>query len=75
MKIKDIFQMKLFLIIDGPVKQSLLNNIKKWNEVLPIKIFKLNKNMGLAYALNYGMSFCNHDWVFWDGYRRCMCQG
>tara|TARA_B100000945_G_C20426228_1_gene620672 strand:- start:1443 stop:2228 length:786 start_codon:yes stop_codon:yes gene_type:complete len=55
---------EIILIIDGPVKQSLLHDIKKWNEVLPIKIFKLNKNMGLAYALNYGMSFCNHDWVF-----------
>ena len=25
---------------------------------------RLNKNMGLAYALNYGLELCTHDWVF-----------
>ena len=55
---------EIILIIDGPIEESVLFDIKKWIEVLPIKTFKLNTNMGLAYALNYGMKLCANDWVF-----------
>ncbi len=55
---------EIILVIDGPVEESVFFDIKKWGEVLPIKIFRLDANMGLAYALNYGMKLCTNDWVF-----------
>lgn len=55
---------EIILVIDGPVEESVFFDIKKWGEVLPIKIFRLDSNMGLAYALNYGMKLCANDWVF-----------
>lgn len=55
---------EIVLVVDGPVKESVFFDINKWIEVLPIKIFKLDKNMGLAYALNYGLKLCTNDWVF-----------
>ena len=55
---------EIIFIIDGPIEESILIDIEKWREILPIKIFRLNENMGLAYALNYGMRLCTNDWVF-----------
>ena len=55
---------EIIFIIDGPIEESIFIEIKKWCEILPIKIFNLNENMGLAHALNYGLSLCTNDWVF-----------
>ena len=55
---------EIILVIDGLIDKPVFLGIKKWSEVLPIKTFKLNTNMGLAYALNYGMKLCTNDWVF-----------
>ena len=55
---------EIIFIIDGPIKESVFVEIKKWCEILPIKLYKLDENMGLAYALNYGLKLCNYDWVF-----------
>jgi glycosyltransferase involved in cell wall biosynthesis len=55
---------EIILIVDGPIADSVFFDIKKWCEVLPIKIFKLDTNMGLAFALNYGLKLCTYDWVF-----------
>lgn len=55
---------EIILVIDGPIDELIFNSIQKWSEVLPIKIARLSKNMGLAHALNYGMRLCNNDWVF-----------
>ena len=55
---------EIILVIDGLIDKSIFFGIKKWSEVLPIKTFKLDTNMGLAYALNYGMKLCTNDWVF-----------
>lgn len=55
---------EIIFIIDGPIEESILIDIEKWRGILPIKIFRLNENMGLAYALNYGMRLCTNDWVF-----------
>ena len=63
-KIQSYIPNEIILVIDGPIDEKNLLEIKKWNEILPIKTLKLNNNMGLAYALNYGMKFCNYDWVF-----------
>ena len=55
---------EVILIIDGPIKELVFIDIEKWSKILPMKIFRLNENMGLAYALNYGMQLCSNDWVF-----------
>jgi len=55
---------EIIFIIDGPIEESILIDIEKWSEILPIKSFRLNENMGLAYALNYGMKLTTNDWVF-----------
>lgn len=55
---------EVILIIDGPIKELVFIDIEKWSKILPMKIFRLNENMGLAYALNYGMQLCTNDWVF-----------
>ena len=55
---------EIILVIDGPVEESVFFDIKNWCKVLPMKTYSLNKNMGLAYVLNYGMKLCTNDWVF-----------
>ena len=55
---------EIILIIDGPIKDALSFEIKNWCKDLSIKTFNLKENMGLAYALNYGMKLCTNDWVF-----------
>lgn len=55
---------EIILVIDGPFEDDKLCLLKKWQNTLPIKYFKLQKNMGLAYVLNYGMKLCTKDWVF-----------
>ncbi len=58
------FPEEIIFIIDGSIENSASDEIKKWCKLLPLKVFELNKNMGLAYALNYGMKKCKNDWVF-----------
>jgi glycosyltransferase involved in cell wall biosynthesis len=55
---------EIIFIIDGPIEASVLIDIQKWSGILPIKFYELQENMGLAYALNYGMRLCTNDWVF-----------
>ena len=63
-KNQSIIPNEIILIIDGPIEELVLIDIEKWSKILPVKIFRLNENMGLAYALNYGMKLCTNDWVF-----------
>mgnify|MGYP002005406108 CR=1 FL=1 len=55
---------EIIFIIDGQIEELVFMEIEKWCEILPLKTFKLNENMGLARALNYGMRLCTNDWVF-----------
>ena len=55
---------EIILIIDGPIENLVQMGVMKWAEILPLKIYELQQNMGLAHALNYGMKLCNNDWVF-----------
>jgi len=63
-QIQESIPNEIILIIDGPVESLVIKNIKKWSTILPLKFYGLHKNMGLAYALNYGMKLCSNDWVF-----------
>jgi glycosyltransferase involved in cell wall biosynthesis len=55
---------EILLIVDGAIDEFLLESIKNWQQVLPLKIYSLKVNMGLAYVLNYGLGLCRSDWVF-----------
>lgn len=55
---------EILLIVDGAIDEFLLESIKNWQQVLPLKIYSLKVNMGLAYVLNYGLGLCKSDWVF-----------
>lgn len=48
------------VVLDGPIDQQIEDYLKNIKEA---KIYKLNKNMGLSYALNYGLSFCSSRYV------------
>lgn len=48
------------VVLDGPVEKQIEEYLKNINKM---KIYKLKKNMGLSYALNYGLSFCSSEYV------------
>ena len=54
---------EVVLVLDGKVSFELHEVIIKWTELLNIKVFPLETNVGLSKALNYGLSFCNYDLV------------
>ena len=47
----------LFLIIDGKISHNLNSIISKYKKIFnsKIRIYKLKKNFGLSYALNFGL--------------------
>lgn len=55
---------EIILIVDGPIKSVVRENIIRWCELKPIYVYWLPNNMGLAYALNFGLAHCTFDWVF-----------
>ncbi|MDB2386523.1 glycosyltransferase, partial [Shewanella sp.] len=54
---------EIVLVLDGPVGEELENVVKKWVQLLPIKILRLSENVGLGKALNFGLDKCNYDLV------------
>lgn len=54
---------EVILVIDGPISETLFNIALKWKQDLNIKIYPLEKNMGLGKALNYGLNHCNYELV------------
>lgn len=54
---------EIILVIDGPLGLELLKIIEKYKDALPLKTYPLEHNMGLAYALNYGLSYCKSEWI------------
>lgn len=54
---------EIVLVLDGPIGAALESVIKKWHNLLPIKLVKLSVNKGLGEALNKGLEACSHNWV------------
>lgn len=54
---------EVILVIDGPVSEQILRVIEKYQVLLPIKVLKLNENIGLGPALAQGLLACSYDWV------------
>lgn len=55
---------QIILVYDGYISDELNSVVEKFSNSLPIKIIKLETNHGLGYALNVGMRYCDHDWIF-----------
>ena len=51
------------LVEDGPLPQALLDIIEKYRKSLLIVSIKLEKNVGLAVALNEGLKACSYNLV------------
>ena len=64
LKSKKYIPDEIIIVLDGPIEDFALASVRKWSESLPLKICELRQNMGLAYALNYGMKLCSYEWIF-----------
>jgi glycosyltransferase involved in cell wall biosynthesis len=54
---------EVVVVEDGPVSEDLKAVLDSFQSTLKIKIKKLEKNSGLAAALNEGMKFCEYELV------------
>ncbi|CAH5887666.1 glycosyltransferase [Enterobacter roggenkampii] len=58
------FPDEIVIVFDGPVTTELNECIIKWSEKLPVKIVKIENNVGLGEALNIGLRSCSNNIVF-----------
>lgn len=56
---------EIVLVEDGPLTKELYKKIEEWKIKLPniLKIVKIEKNRGLAHALNLGIKECSYELV------------
>ncbi len=53
----------LILVINGPISEKKRSKIKCTKNFLIIKEIKLNKNLGISKALNFGLREVDTDWI------------
>ncbi|GAB1431788.1 glycosyltransferase [Spirochaetota bacterium] len=66
--LKSLFEQTLkpksiVLVKDGLLNSDLEKVIEAWQKKLPLKVVGYKDNMGLAYALSYGLQFCDTELV------------
>lgn len=54
---------QFILVIDGPIPAALEKAVNFLKEKYPITIQRLDKNLGLASALNFGLRFIDAEWI------------
>jgi GT2 family glycosyltransferase len=55
---------EVVIVVDGPINEKLEDVLNKFNaRYKQIKIKKLDKNIGLALALNYGLRFISNEFI------------
>jgi len=54
---------EIVCVFDGPITEDLERVVDSWSHKLPIKIIRLEKNLGLGSALNEGLNHCSFDIV------------
>lgn len=54
---------EIVIVLDGPITAELNDILIKWSGELPLKIYPLAENVGLGYALNYGLNKCSFNLV------------
>ncbi|WP_315154260.1 glycosyltransferase [Capnocytophaga leadbetteri] len=55
---------EIVVVFDGAIPSELEVEVMRYMAVLPIKIVRLPKNVGLGNALNEGLKHCSYNWVF-----------
>ena len=57
---------EVIIVEDGPLTPELDNVVNNYLSKYPqvIKVFKLERNMGMGFAMNFGLHKCNYGWVF-----------
>ena len=55
---------EIVIVFDGAIASELEAEVMKYVTVLPIKVVRLPKNVGLGKALNKGLKHCSYNWVF-----------
>ncbi|OBS93553.1 hypothetical protein A9259_16820 [Vibrio cyclitrophicus] len=52
---------EIVIVFDGPLTKELYEMVELWEARLPIKTVKLQDNIGLGRALNFGLNHCKHE--------------
>jgi glycosyltransferase involved in cell wall biosynthesis len=54
---------EIVLIKDGPLTQELDNVMEQFGRIAPLKIYTLDKNLGLGIALSKGIHLCSNELI------------
>ena len=54
---------QVVLVCDGPITEELESAIASLNQIMPLEIVRLEKNLGLGQALNHGLNRCRNELV------------
>lgn len=52
---------RIVIVKDGKIPDELENVLIKWQSLLPLFVVGYSQNKGLAFALNYGLSYCEDE--------------
>lgn len=55
---------EIVIVFDGIITPELEEMVIQYTSILPIKIIRLPKNVGLGKALNEGLKHCSYNWIF-----------
>lgn len=66
LKKQSVLPSEIIIVEDGPVTTEIKNVLNYYISSYPNLIFcyQLEKNMGMGYAMNFGLNKCKYDWVF-----------
>ncbi|EKI0759078.1 glycosyltransferase [Vibrio cholerae] len=55
---------EIVVVFDGNIGPLLESIVSSYGRILPIKVLKIEENVGLGEALNLGLNEVSHNWVF-----------
>lgn len=54
---------EILIVVDGPIGSELEEVLDTFRGLMPMRLVRLKKNIGLGLALNEGLKVCKTDWV------------
>jgi glycosyltransferase involved in cell wall biosynthesis len=54
---------EVVMVLDGPITPALLTIVNYAEIKLPLKVYAIDRNVGLAHALNAGVAQCSYEWI------------
>lgn len=63
---QSVLPSEVVIVKDGPVTDGINNILDFYKNIYPniLCCYQLDKNMGMGYAMNFGLEKCSHEWVF-----------